>query len=215
MQSQPSRTCCQAAWIQLFLCCLAIVHTRVARWTLGRTRGCRRTCSAACGSLHRVLIKDPKRQRSAFTKSDREHVRAKQHPTLSSVQALPGHSVCWHGGEDVEWADVDLDHYPVRYDSIHDQVCCGVTNERDLSNVVPSCAHHNRSHAYERAYCLGLSCCPDMNHAPELDECGKGCVRSQPYCVRGCWRAIAWCCIGSVFGLALAAASVYTTNSAN
>ena len=43
-----------------------------------------------------------------------------------------------------------IDHYPVQYVDIENQVCCGITDQHDCSNLVPSCIMCNISHRYER-----------------------------------------------------------------
>ena len=42
-----------------------------------------------------------------------------------------------------------MDHYPIPYSDIENQFCCGITDERDLSNVVPACVSCNMSHIFE------------------------------------------------------------------
>ena len=43
-----------------------------------------------------------------------------------------------------------IDHYPVQYVDIENQICCGVTDQHDISNLVPSCVMCNISHKFER-----------------------------------------------------------------
>jgi len=69
---------------------------------------------------------------------------------------------CWHCGRVIirckrtikdgpeAW---HIDHYPVQYVDIEDQVCCGVTDQHDISNLVPSCVWCNISHRYEKKHC--------------------------------------------------------------
>jgi hypothetical protein len=63
---------------------------------------------------------------------------------------------CWHcgkplifknrySGQEGAW---HIDHYPVQYVDIESQICCGVTDSLDFSNLVPSCVHCNISHKY-------------------------------------------------------------------
>jgi 5-methylcytosine-specific restriction endonuclease McrA len=57
---------------------------------------------------------------------------------------------CTHCGvelpEDAAW---HVDHHPVPFRDIEHQVCCGVTDPMDESNLVASCARCNVSHAHE------------------------------------------------------------------
>lgn len=52
-----------------------------------------------------------------------------------------------------------IDHFPVAYRDIEDQVCCGVRDPRDPRNLVVSCPACNMSHAHERDVCLGHTQC--------------------------------------------------------
>ena len=84
---------------------------------------------------------------------------------------------CWHCGKKIDikkrrlqdgntaW---HIDHYPVQYVDIESQVCCGVTNEHEYSNLVPSCIKCNLSHQYERKHWYY-------------------CGRSQCYCTKKCY----------------------------
>ena len=65
---------------------------------------------------------------------------------------------CWHCGCKIYFKKRTtsdgkgawhMDHYPIPYADIEDQMCCGITNQHDLSNVVPSCARCNLSHRWE------------------------------------------------------------------
>ena len=79
------------------------------------------------------------------------------------------HSVghCWHCGktihrdhrttQDDAW---HVDHYPVTFKDIEAQLCCGVTDAYELSNLVPSCRDCNISHKFERKNCFGRSQVP-------------------------------------------------------
>jgi hypothetical protein len=78
---------------------------------------------------------------------------------------------CWHCG--IELIDgYHIDHHPVRYADIEDQICCGQRDARDPDNLVPSCPHCNQSHAHEST---------------------RWCGRSQFPCTRG---AVGWLGIG-------------------
>ena len=52
-----------------------------------------------------------------------------------------------------------IDHFPVAYRDIEDQVCWGVRDPRDPRNLVVSCPACNMSHAHERDVCLGHTQC--------------------------------------------------------
>ena len=45
-----------------------------------------------------------------------------------------------------------IDHYPVQYTDIENQVCCGITDQHAIENLVPSCVMCNISHHYERKH---------------------------------------------------------------
>ena len=69
-----------------------------------------------------------------------------------------GVSRCWHCGKRLVYKNRTardgrgawhMDHHPIPYVDIEDQMCCGITDERDLSNVVPSCVSCNLSHIFE------------------------------------------------------------------
>tara|TARA_Y100001970_G_C13907424_1_gene686783 strand:- start:19 stop:453 length:435 start_codon:yes stop_codon:yes gene_type:complete len=69
---------------------------------------------------------------------------------------------CWHCGKTIvrgkrtakdgqqAW---HIDHYPVQFVDIENQICCGVTDQHDITNLVPSCVLCNVSHQYERKHC--------------------------------------------------------------
>ena len=46
-----------------------------------------------------------------------------------------------------------VDHYPVQFVDIENQICCGVTDQHKLSNLVPACVKCNLSHKFERKRC--------------------------------------------------------------
>ena len=61
---------------------------------------------------------------------------------------------CHHCGRALPWNRekprlFDLDHFPIPYRDVEDQVCCGVTDSLDPQNLVLSCRHCNRSHTHE------------------------------------------------------------------
>ena len=65
-----------------------------------------------------------------------------------------GAGTCWHCGEHLDPPNVkprrwDADHFPIPYRDIKDQLCCGVTDQHDVSNLVPACRSCNRSHMHE------------------------------------------------------------------
>ena len=71
---------------------------------------------------------------------------------------------CFHCGAALPWVKGGrrtwhMDHHPVAYRDIEDQVCFGVRDPLDPTNVVPSCAACNTSHAHERSVCCGYTQC--------------------------------------------------------
>lgn len=114
--------------------------------------------------------------RPRFTPQERAQVLARQGNPFG-----PGN--CWHCGVALDpeggW---HVDHHPVRWADIADQVCCGVRDGKDRGNLVPSCAGCNTGHRNERR-----GCC---------------CGHSQCRCTRrGLWAAAA-----ALLGLAALAA---------
>ena len=72
-----------------------------------------------------------------------------------------GKGKCWHCGRRIckkqrtsydGYYPWNIDHYPVLYRDIEDQIFFGVTDTRDLSNLVPSCVKCNKSHVHEKVY---------------------------------------------------------------
>jgi hypothetical protein len=67
--------------------------------------------------------------------------------------------LCHHCRKPVDLANRSewhIDHYPVLYKDIEDQICCGVTDARDVGNLVLACRACNTSHRYELTpYCHG------------------------------------------------------------
>ena len=97
---------------------------------------------------------------------------------------------CWHCGVSLlgggtRW---HIDHWPIPWRDIHDQLCCGVTDEHDERNLVPSCMPCNLSHRHEPP--------------PRQRYCG----RTQPCCLRSAFRRAAWATAGAGVGLLLGAA---------
>jgi len=96
--------------------------------------------------------------RPRFTQAQREKI-------LQKDDNPHGPQCCWHCGLNLESKPFDIDHYPVRFADIEDQVCCGVVDPRDDTNLVPSCRNCNRSHKHEktlwcgRSQCLCTACC--------------------------------------------------------
>jgi hypothetical protein len=50
-----------------------------------------------------------------------------------------------------------VDHYPVAYKDIENQMLLGITDPLDIGNLVPSCPRCNTSHAYESTFWCGHS----------------------------------------------------------
>ena len=78
-----------------------------------------------------------------FSKVERENVFAKTKGT------------CFHCDCVITIEDFDIDHFPVRKADIEDQCClCGISDPRDINNLVSSCKTCNRSHKFESTkYC--------------------------------------------------------------
>lgn len=66
---------------------------------------------------------------------------------------------CHHCGRAIDLENRqawNIDHFPVLYRDIEDQICCGVTDPRDAGNLVAACRQCNVSHKYETTpYCRG------------------------------------------------------------
>lgn len=74
----------------------------------------------------------------------------------------PGHpfplpETCWHCGEALSLEAFHVDHYPVAFRDIEDQVCLGVVDAKDAANLVPSCPSCNLGHAHEGRLWCGAS----------------------------------------------------------
>lgn len=93
---------------------------------------------------------------------------------------------CWHCGEPLRrgW---HMDHHPKPWRDIHDQLCCGVTDEHDLENLVPSCPSCNTSHTHE----------------PNGHPCY--CGRTQCCCLRSVARRAMWLACGLLLGALITA----------
>jgi|SaaInlV_165m_DNA_1040744.scaffolds.fasta_scaffold155970_2 hypothetical protein len=81
--------------------------------------------------------------RPKFTKTEREILYKKAEGN------------CHHCGvklADTRW---HVDHHPVAFRDIEDQTCWGVTDKKDMDNLVASCAACNLSHKFEHARCCG------------------------------------------------------------
>ena len=66
---------------------------------------------------------------------------------------------CWHCGKKIFYKNRSakkkkgawqIDHYPVTYRDIEDQVLLGITNPNYEKNLVPACLECNLSHQYEK-----------------------------------------------------------------
>ena len=63
---------------------------------------------------------------------------------------------CWHCGVRLDpnkRSSWHVDHHPIPYRDIEDQVCCGVRDPLDPSNLVPSCPGCNMRHEHEGHQC--------------------------------------------------------------
>lgn len=82
--------------------------------------------------------------RPKFTPAERKAVLERQDNPKGA-----GH--CWHCGlclEDV--ATWHVDHHPVAFRDIEDQIVCGVVDAKAEGNLVPSCVPCNTSHKHEQ-----------------------------------------------------------------
>lgn len=61
---------------------------------------------------------------------------------------------CWHCKIDITDIKWDVDHYPVKFKDIRHQWVIGITDPKDINNLVPSCVKCNRSHKFEKSYCI-------------------------------------------------------------
>ena len=67
---------------------------------------------------------------------------------------------CWHCGKKLVFKNRTygkkgawhIDHYPVVYRDIENQCCLGVTDPKELTNLVPSCVSCNITHKNEKSY---------------------------------------------------------------
>ena len=93
--------------------------------------------------------------RPRFTTDERKRVfdrpRPNEHPFPIG---------CWHCGREISFSNFHIDHYPIMYKDIENQVCIGVTDVKDFENLVPSCPACNLSHAFERKSMCGYSQVP-------------------------------------------------------
>lgn len=92
--------------------------------------------------------------------------------------------VCWWCGKRLTVKTMDIDHL-IPFRDIADQACCGITNDLELGNLVPSCAKCNRGGLHE----------PDARW--------YYCGRTQWCCLVSALRFAAWWGVGLVMGLLL------------
>ena len=93
-------------------------------------------------------------------------VRPRWPPGLTSRVFAESSGRCFHCGAALpadtaggrQW---DIDHHPVPYRDIADQLCCGVRDALDESNLVASCVACNRAGTHER----GQACRCRRRHA--------------------------------------------------
>jgi len=88
-----------------------------------------------------TLLSSAKRPR--FTHTERNRVFAKVHPGNGRG------GLCWHCGKALARNNFHVDHHPVVFSDIENQLCLGVTNPKEMSNLVPSCPECNVSHVHE------------------------------------------------------------------
>tara|TARA_B110000971_G_scaffold133382_1_gene136514 strand:+ start:2120 stop:2545 length:426 start_codon:yes stop_codon:yes gene_type:complete len=90
-----------------------------------------------------------------------------------------GSGKCWHCGKKIVFTQRKhsdkygwhIDHFPIVYRDIEDQLCCGVTDQHDINNLVPSCVSCNISHEFE------------VTHP-------YYCNKTQPYCKKKCFNKL-------------------------
>ena len=92
---------------------------------------------------------------------------------------------CWHCGKKIIFKQRTkkdgrypwhIDHYPVPFRDIENQILFGVTNQHDIKNLVPSCVACNLSHEHEITHWYY-------------------CNSTQIYCKRKCLKNIfIYCC---------------------
>lgn len=95
---------------------------------------------------------------------------------------------CWHCGTSLlEEGTWHVDHHPIPYRDIWDQLCCGVTDEHALHNLKPTCVSCNTSHAFEPR------------------DRRLFCGRTQPCCLKSVFRRVCLIAMGALsVGLAWA-----------
>lgn len=111
-----------------------------------------------------------------------------------------------------------VDHYPIPRRDVVNQMCCGVTDVHDDSNLVPSCVSCNVGHRFEggdtRAFCCKRRCCAWWTACgcSGVDEaCSRVvfnlfCRRTQPPCLRHHMRNCFYVCLGVLVGVLLVVA---------
>ena len=88
--------------------------------------------------------------------------RKKFNNEIKSIVWQKTNGYCWHCKNKINLNKWHIDHYPIRYNDIKDQLLFGITDERAISNLVPSCVKCNTSHKFEKKYYFygGRSQCP-------------------------------------------------------
>ena len=98
---------------------------------------------------------------------------------LNKTDNPHGPGNCWHCGKQLHSrAQWHIDHWPIPRRHIVDQLCCGVTDELDINNLVPACVRCNTSHVAETGDKWYL------------------CGRTQCCCTMPCVQRILWTCLG-------------------
>lgn len=123
--------------------------------------------------------------RPRFTKKERSEIFEKDGNPH-------GQESCWHCGSSITLDNFHVDHFPVTYKDIENQVCIGVTDPKMMSNLVPSCPRCNTSHKFE-----------------SNAWCGRSQVRCTMLCIYKCTAAV---CAVTSLALALALAILLFEN---
>ena len=92
--------------------------------------------------------------RPRFTSTERLAVFHRPRPIGHS---FPLPETCWHCGAALSADAFHVDHHPVAFRDIEGQVCLGVINAKDVTNLVPSCPSCNLSHIHEQRSWCGAS----------------------------------------------------------
>ena len=99
---------------------------------------------------------NPLMGRPHFSAAERQAVFSKPRPNHHPHPA----GTCFHCGKLIAIDNFHVDHFPIQYADIENQICCGVTDPKDITNLVPSCPSCNLSHRFETKKWCGHSQIP-------------------------------------------------------